>query len=97
MVVDGVMYRVLECDEITMFADRGVYLGVNDGPFYNAEAFVVNVPTGELSANPDYIGASAVFDLPLDKALANPEKAKQYLETIWADDGYDTLDVINGD
>lgn len=86
MVVDGVMYRILDCDEIKIFADRGVYLGVNTGSIGNhAEAFIYNEQTGELKANPDYDGASAVFDLPVDKALADPEKAREYLDGLWDD------------
>jgi len=92
MVVDGVMYRILDCDEVTMFADRGVYLGINTGSIGNhSEAFIFNEQTGELRANPDYDGSSVVFNLPIDKSLADPEKAQQYLETLW--DVEDTSDA----
>jgi len=86
MVVDGVMYRILECDEITMFADRGVYLGINTGTIGNhSQAFIYNDQTGELKANPNYNGSSAVFELPFDKALADSEKAERYLESLFND------------
>jgi hypothetical protein len=41
--------------------------------------FLFNEETGEISANPSYEGALAIFDLPLDSALADPVKAEQYL------------------
>lgn len=81
-VAEGVMYRLLECDEVTMFADRGIYLGINTGKFYNSKAFSFDEETGVLTANPEYSGSSAVFDLPVDRALANPAKARQYLDSL---------------
>lgn len=99
-VVDGIMYRMVECDEVTMFADKGVYLGINTGSFFNSEAFIYNEETGELKANPDYSSSSVVFNLPIDKTLADPEKAKQYLESLWNDDEPESnvsVDVKEGD
>lgn len=78
-VVDGVMYRIIECDEVAMFADKGVYLGINTGAFYNSEAFFYDETTGTLTANPNFDGISLVFDLPLNKDFADPEKAEKYL------------------
>ncbi len=94
MVVDGVLYRIIDCDEITMFADRGIYLGINTGSFYNSDAFIFNEETGELKSNPDYDGTSAVFDLPIDKALANPEKSQQYLDTLLNTDEVEDIDNV---
>ncbi|HBD63072.1 MAG TPA: hypothetical protein DC038_01420, partial [Clostridiales bacterium] len=94
MVVDGVMYRIIDCDEITMFADRGIYLGINTGSFYNSDAFIFNEKTGELKSNPDFEGTSAVFDLPIDKALANPEKSQQYLDTLLNTDEVEDIDNV---
>lgn len=85
MEMEGVQYRIIDCDEITMFADRGLYLGINTGSFYDTQAFNLNEATGELTANPDYDGASVVFSLPIDPALADPQKARQYLDDLWAD------------
>ena len=86
MVVDGVMYRIIDCDEITMFADRGVYLGINTGSLYNSQAFIFDELTGELKANPNYNGASAVFNLPIDNKFADAEKAEQYLNSLYNND-----------
>jgi acyl-CoA synthetase (AMP-forming)/AMP-acid ligase II len=43
--------------------------------------------TGEIAVNPDFKGASAVFDLPLDPSLADPEKAEAYLSELLDEEG----------
>lgn len=79
-LVDGVVYRLTECDSIMMFADRKLYLGVCDSPFVMNGTFLFDEATGEISVNPDYQGASAVFELPIDPGCADPEGAAEYLE-----------------
>ena len=67
LVIDGILYRIIECDNVEMFADKGLYFAICDGVFYNTDAFIYNEQTGEISSNPAYSGTSAIFDLPLDK------------------------------
>lgn len=86
-VADGVMYRIVTCDGVSMFADRGLYFGICTENFINRDTFVFDEETGEISVNPDYDGASALFDLPLDPSLADPEKAEQYLNDMFAPPG----------
>lgn len=82
-VMDGIMYRLIECDGVAMFADRGVYMAMSTGsPFYNTEAFDYNESTGEVSPRTDYDGASLLFDLPIDKEKADPDKAEAYLQEL---------------
>lgn len=82
-VMDGIMYRLIECDGVAMFADRGVYMAMSTGsPFYNTEAFDYNESTGEVSPRTDYDGASLLFDLPIDKEKADPHKAEAYLQEL---------------
>lgn len=82
-VLDGVMYRLIECDGVAMFADRGVYLAVIGGErFINNEAITYDEKTGEISLKSGYPGASALFDLPLDKSKADPAKAEAYLQEL---------------
>lgn len=83
-VVDGAMYRIVTCDGVSMFADRGLYFGICTERFINRDTFAFDEETGEISVNPDYKGASAIFDLPLDPSLADPEKAEQYLNDLFA-------------
>ena|GEM_PF-2120389 len=77
---DGVLYRLIECDDITIFADRGVYIGIHSGMLPNNQAILFNEETGELTANSDYDGACVIFELPFDKSLANPEKAQAIID-----------------
>lgn len=82
-VLDGMMYRLIECDGVEMFADRGVYLAISSGSsFYSNDAFTYNEGTGEISPKAGYKGASILFDLPLDKTKANHAKADAYLEQL---------------
>ncbi|GAA3401440.1 hypothetical protein ACFFNY_13980 [Paenibacillus hodogayensis] len=83
VVLDGITYRLIECDGVEMFADRGVYLAVSSGSsFYTNAAFAYNESTGEISAKTDYNGISLLFDLPLDKAKADHAKAEAYLKKL---------------
>ncbi|MBY9079004.1 hypothetical protein KIH86_00020 [Paenibacillus sp. HN-1] len=80
-VINGVMYRLIACDQIEIFADKGVYLAISSGsPFYDNRAFAYDAATGEIHANEDYPGAAVLFDLPLDPSKADPVKAKAYME-----------------
>lgn len=78
-VIDGIMYRLIECDSIEMFADRDIYLAVSSSTFYDINAFAFDFETGEISPNPDYQGVNVLFTLPIDKKKADPEKAQQFL------------------
>lgn len=81
-VVDGIMYRMIECDSVEMFADAGVYIGIssNSGTFCNNQSFNYNFETGEISPNPDSGAVSIIFELPIDKSKADPIKAREFLE-----------------
>lgn len=82
-VIDGVMYRLLECDQVEIFADKGVYLAISSGTtFYSIKAFRYDEITGEIQPREDYPGAAVLFDLPLDAAKADPVKAEAYLESL---------------
>lgn len=81
-VIDGVMYRIFECDGIEMFSDRGLYLAISTGAFYDINAFNYSEETGEISINTSYDGASALFDLPLNIGKADYEKAERYIKDL---------------
>lgn len=84
-VRDGVMYRMLEMDNIEMFADKGIYVGVSSGTFYDREAYRFDEGSGEISRNTDYKGVNALFTLPMDKSKADSAAAKEYLEKLHAE------------
>jgi len=81
-VIDGVMYRLIECDGVEMFADRGLYLCISTSSFYDIKAFNYNEKTGVVSLNSNYKGANALFNLPLNKTKVNHEKADKYLQEL---------------
>jgi hypothetical protein len=81
-IIDGVLYRIICCDDIEKFADRGLYLAVSTGIFYSNEAFNYDAVTGVITANKDFDGSSTVFDLPIDKSLADPEAADAYFASL---------------
>jgi len=81
-VVDGVIYRMIECDSIEMFADRGVYLYVGTGSFIDNQKVIYDEETGEISLNANNKEAGALFELPLDVKKADHDKAEQYLREL---------------
>lgn len=81
-VNNGVQYRILDMDNIEMFADRGIYVGVNSGTFYDRNAYIYNESTGEMSCNESYTGVNVLFRLPVDVSKADPAAAEAYLKTF---------------
>lgn len=81
--IDGIIYRLIDCDSINMFADRGVYLAVSSSAFYDINAFEYNFESGKITPKADYNGVNVIFDLPLDKTKADPEKAQRLLDEIY--------------
>ncbi|SNS05618.1 hypothetical protein SAMN05446037_1003174 [Anaerovirgula multivorans] len=53
---------------------------ISSGAFYDTSAFDFNFQSGEISPNPDFHGVNVLFDLPLDKAKADPEKVQRFLD-----------------
>ncbi len=82
LVIDGVRYRILETTNVELFADRGVYIGVNDGTFYKNGAFLYNETTGEITRDENYPGLNALFMLPLDPSHADPAAAQAWLDAL---------------
>ncbi|MDE7321139.1 MAG: hypothetical protein K2N73_00150 [Lachnospiraceae bacterium] len=81
-VNNGVQYRILDMDNIEMFADRGIYVGVNSGTFYDRNAYSYNESTGEMSCNESYTGVNVLFQLPMDVRKADPSAAEAYLKAF---------------
>lgn len=79
---EGVIYELLECDNLEMFAGRGVQVGVVDEFCDETEAFFLDKQTGAYKKKADYTGTNALFDLPLDKAKADEQAADAYIEKL---------------
>ena len=84
IVKDGIMYRIVECDNIEIFADRGLYLSVISSTSYDVKAYNFNTETGKITRNTDYEGVNILFDLPIDPSKGNYEKAEKYLKELTA-------------
>lgn len=82
LVEDGVLYRLLECDNVEMFADHDLYLCVTDGTFYQVEAYDYEEATGKISRREEYPGLNVLFNLKLDDLKANTKKATEYMSGL---------------
>ena len=63
-----------------IFADHKLRLCVMDSTFYNNDAYNYDPQTGAITQNMDYAGMNLLFDLPLDKEKADPQKVEEYLK-----------------
>lgn len=81
-VQDKVLYRLITMDNIEMFADQGIYLGVSSGTFYDSEAYQFDEAGGEIRRNEAYQGLNALFTVPTDLFHADPEAAAAYLKNL---------------
>ncbi|WOO35279.1 hypothetical protein R2R35_15935 [Anaerocolumna sp. AGMB13020] len=79
-IIDGILYRITECDNIGIFADKELYLAVSDTNFYSTEAFDYDEETGLITEKDSYQGTNVLFKLELDPKGANKEKAAEYIE-----------------
>lgn len=84
-VKDGVQYRLLEFDDISIFADRTIYIGVSEGMSYDVSAYIFDETTGKISKNPAYSGINALFTLPIDKSCADKKAAQEFIDKISAE------------
>ncbi|MCL1807990.1 MAG: hypothetical protein FWG31_09855 [Oscillospiraceae bacterium] len=78
-VLDGVLYILAGCDDLEIFADRGVYLGISDRMFYSQDTFIYHEDTGVIARNEGYGGVNVLFELPLDVGKADYQQAELLL------------------
>lgn len=76
---DNIYYRVIECGNLEMFADRGVYLGVSG---HILETFEMKQETGEIQPKAEYANEAVVFGIPFEVSKANPTAANTVIEEI---------------
>ena len=81
-IVNGVLYRIIECDSIEIFADKKLYLAVSNTTFFSKDAFNYDEVTGLITVNEDYKGTNILFDLKLDPTKADSEKVEVYLKQL---------------
>ena len=80
-VQDGVLYELVECDDLEIFADRGVWLSVVENFGDESSAYTLK-EDGTYVKNPEYDGVNALFQLPLDETKADRGAADRYLEEL---------------
>ena len=78
-VIDGIRYRIIDMENIKVFAGHGIYIGVNAGWTFDQDALNFNADPWELMANPDFDGVSVVFELPINLSFADPVRAAEIL------------------
>lgn len=81
-VEDGILYRLVECDNIEYFADQNLYVCVTDTTFYKKDLYEWKEAEGIIVRNEGYEGLNALFELHLDPAKADPEKAEHFLQEL---------------
>lgn len=96
-VQDGVQYELLECDNLEMFANQGVYMGIVESFGNESQAFVMNKKTGDYTVNKDFDGMKALFTIPLDKSKADDAAAEQYFEKIGEKENAKTAEKENNE
>ena len=79
-VIDGVRYRIIDMENIKVFAEHGIYIGINKGWSFDRDAFIFNTDPWELKTNPDIDEVSVVFRLPIDISFADPARVAEILE-----------------
>ncbi len=94
-VQDGIQYRLLDMENIDIFADRGLYIGVSSGTFYDNEAYLFDDETGVITRNEAYEKVNALFDLPLDPAKGDPQAAEAFLKSMEEKADSDIPEEIN--
>lgn len=80
MVEDGILYRLVECDNVEIFAKHKLYLAVQSGTFYDADAYHYDQKSGKITRNGNYEGVNLLFDLPIDESKGDEEAVKAYQE-----------------
>lgn len=82
---DGVLYQIIDCDNLECFAGRGVYLSVTHSTFFEPDAYLFDEETGEITRNKEYHGLNALFSLPFAPAKADEKAAEEQLRK-WSED-----------
>ena len=82
---NGVCYFLLDTQNLEMFADHTVYLAVYEGGSVPSRNQFTMGEDGSIAFREDFTGAHALFTLPLDESLADPEAAQDFIEGTGVD------------
>lgn len=84
-VQDGVAYFLLDTMNLEMFADHTVYLAFYEGGQVPSREQFTMGEDGSIGFAEDFSGSHALFTLPLDEELADPEAADAFVESTGFD------------
>ncbi len=92
---NGILYQMLECDNIEYFADRKLYLCVTDTVMYDSSLYDYNEESGDIARNVGYQGLNALFELQLDASKADPVRAQALIDEVNtpSGDGEDEIEL----
>lgn len=82
MLQNGILYSITTCDSMGIFADKTMYLAVQEGDSLNSKAYTLNKATGEIKANVDYAKVNVLIPIQLDKSMADQKKADAYVTEV---------------
>ncbi|WP_300273510.1 hypothetical protein [uncultured Oscillibacter sp.] len=83
-IEDGVIYCLFDCRNLEMFADHPVRFAIYEGGVPNTDLFSM-AEDGTISLRESVVGA--LFTLPLDARTADPDAARDFVESTgipWA-------------
>lgn len=79
---DGILYRLLECDNLMILADYALCLCVSDTFLPERTCYRFDSISGSITRNEEYDGLNALFQLSLDHSLADAEAAASLLNSL---------------
>lgn len=89
----GVEYQIVSCDNLEVFAKRGVYLGVVMTQLIDETAYRFDKKTGEITRNEDFDGMNLLFNLPLDESKGDEAAAAEQLAKWNGDARKDDMEI----
>lgn len=93
---DGVYYYLLDTQDLGMFAGSTVYLAFYEGGAPSRQSFTM-AEDGAISFAEDLEGPHALFTLPLDESLADPDAVQAFIEGTGLEfNAYDAYDAGEG-
>ncbi len=76
---DGVLYYLLDTQNIEMFADHTVYMAFYQGRMPDQDIFTI-AEDGTIAFAESFEGPQALFTLPLDESKADPAAVEQFMD-----------------
>ncbi|MDR1631135.1 MAG: hypothetical protein LBS36_13125 [Oscillospiraceae bacterium] len=69
-IKDGVLYLFVDCEDLALFSDKAITLGVSDIFCFDEVSYTYHESTGLVTPNEEYAGVNVLFSLPIDASFA---------------------------